>query len=136
MVNGGGCKSPNVHLPRAFAGVLTLGTQEGRNVRKHAPAQVAFPARDGELTMLNVEQNGTVDNVVATETLDGATVGSPPEVPCTLSGATDAEQKKIDEYRASEARVVDLAEATLDPKDMLKKYAKLGGEALKLAQRR
>ena len=61
-----------------------------------------------------------------------------PEAPSdnTLSGATDAEQKKIDDYAATEDRVVELAISTLDPKDMLKKYAKLGSEALKLAAKR
>ena len=54
----------------------------------------------------------------------------------TLSGATDAEQKKFDDYAATEDRVVELAISTLDPKDMLKKYAKLGGEAVKLAAKR
>jgi hypothetical protein len=63
--------------------------------------------------------------------------GSPPvDSNDPISGATDSEQKAIDEYRASEARVVDLAVQTLDPKDMLKKYARLGAEALKLAQKR
>ena len=77
------------------------------------------------------------NSTVADETRNGTAEGSPSEGPDNvLSGATDSEQKKIDEYRASEARVVDLAEATLDPKDMLKKYAKLGGEALKLAHKR
>jgi hypothetical protein len=40
------------------------------------------------------------------------------------------------EYAAEENDVVKLAASTLDPKDMLKKYAKLGREALKLANRR
>ena len=51
-------------------------------------------------------------------------------------GATDAEQKRIDEMNALQAEVVDLAVATLDPKDMLKKYAKLGKAVLGLAARR
>lgn len=77
------------------------------------------------------------NSTVADETLNGIAEGSPSvSADNVLSGATDSEQKKIDEYRASEARVVDLAEATLDPKDMLKKYARLGGEAFKLAQKR
>jgi hypothetical protein len=50
--------------------------------------------------------------------------------------ATEAEQAKLDEYRAAENRVVDLAIATLDPKDMLKKYAKLGKAGLDLATKR
>jgi hypothetical protein len=54
----------------------------------------------------------------------------------TIPGATVDEQKAIDDYRATEARVVELAIATLDPKDMLVKYAKLGHEALKLAAKR
>jgi hypothetical protein len=71
-----------------------------------------------------------------TEEMLDATEGSPSESPDAVAGATEAEQKAIDEYRASEARVVDLAVQTLDPKDMLKKYARLGCEALKLAQKR
>jgi hypothetical protein len=50
--------------------------------------------------------------------------------------ATVEEQRRIDEYKASENLVVDLAIATLDPKDMLKKYAKLGKAALDLASKR
>jgi hypothetical protein len=50
--------------------------------------------------------------------------------------ATDLEAKMIEEYEAAKGRVVDLAVQTLDPKDMLKKHAKLGAETLKLAQKR
>lgn len=53
-----------------------------------------------------------------------------------LPGATEAEQKTINEIRDAETRLVDLAVATLDPKDMLKKYAKLGAETLKVARKR
>jgi hypothetical protein len=56
--------------------------------------------------------------------------------PNLVEGADASEQAKIDAYKASEAKVVELATATLDPKDMLKKYAKLGAEALKLANKR
>jgi hypothetical protein len=68
----------------------------------------------------------TVSPVVETEDVS----------PNQVEGATDDEQAKIDAYKASEAKVVELATATLDPKDMLKKYAKLGAEALKLAHKR
>jgi hypothetical protein len=51
-------------------------------------------------------------------------------------GATDAEQKQMDDFRAAESEVVDLAIATLDPKDMLRKYAKLGKAVLALAGKR
>jgi hypothetical protein len=53
-----------------------------------------------------------------------------------LSAATAEEQRKLDDYRASEARVVELAIATIDPKDMLKKYARLGKEGKSLAEKR
>jgi hypothetical protein len=47
--------------------------------------------------------------------------------------ATEAEQNKMDTYKASESKLVDLAITTLDPKDMLKKYAKMGKEVIGLA---
>jgi hypothetical protein len=47
--------------------------------------------------------------------------------------ATVSEQSKIDAYKASETKLVDLAISTLDPKDMLKKYAKMGKETIALA---
>jgi hypothetical protein len=50
--------------------------------------------------------------------------------------ATQAEQDAIDAYHAEQDDVVQLAIATLDPKDMLKKYAKLGSAVAKLAKRR
>ena len=50
--------------------------------------------------------------------------------------ATQAEQAAIDAYQAEQDDVVQLAIATLDPKDMLKKYAKLGSAVAKLAKRR
>jgi hypothetical protein len=53
-----------------------------------------------------------------------------------VSAATEAEQARIDAYRAAESEVVELATATLDPKDMLKKYAKLGKAVLSLAAKR
>ncbi len=60
----------------------------------------------------------------STDTLDNA-----------LSATAD-EQRVIDDYKAAEAEVVSLAVATLDPKDMLKKYAKLGAAVIKLAHKR
>jgi hypothetical protein len=69
--------------------------------------------------MSNVTNDTTDSNVV--DSSDNA-----------LAEATAIEQKKIDNYKASEARLVELAIATLDPKDMLKKYAKLGKEAIGL----
>ena len=53
-----------------------------------------------------------------------------------LLEATEAEAKKEAEFKAAEASVVDLAVQTLDPKDMLKKYAKLGKAGLDLANKR
>lgn len=81
---------------------------------------------ENEVSNVAIETEEVVSPVVETEAVD----------PNKLDGATDAEQAKIDEYKASEAKVVELATATLDPKDMLKKYAKLGAEALKLAHKR
>jgi hypothetical protein len=53
-----------------------------------------------------------------------------------LPEATEAERNAIEDYKAEEAEVVSLAVATLDPKDMLKKYAKLGRAVLNLAAKR
>src|SRR5262245_38417960 len=82
--------------------------------------------------MSNVAHDTTIDNTVANDQVDGTPTGGPDNA---LS-ATAAEQEKLDAYRKEEDEVVDLAIATLDPKDMLKKYAKLGQRARKLAKRR
>lgn len=88
--------------------------------------------------MMTVAHDIVSDNSasVPTSAIDQAQGAPEAESNNALSGATDAEQKTIDEYRATEAKVVDLAIATLDPKDMLKKYARLGQEALRLAVKR
>jgi hypothetical protein len=81
--------------------------------------------------MSTLEQDGievSNDSSTATETIVSD--------PTRLEGASNDEQLKIDDYKASEARVVDLAEATLDPRDMLKKYSRLGCEGAKLARKR
>jgi hypothetical protein len=50
--------------------------------------------------------------------------------------ATDAEQGKLDAYRSAENDVVNLIVATVDPKDALKKYYKVGKSTHALAERR
>ena len=88
--------------------------------------------------MMTVAHDTALDNsaTVADEPLN-ATQGPPSDASDqALAGATDAERKTIDEYRASEAKVVDLAVQTLDPRDMLKKYARLGREVIALATKR
>lgn len=88
--------------------------------------------------MLTVAHDIVSDNFTSapTDAIDQAQGTPEASSDNALSGATDAEQKAIDEYRATEAKVVDLAVQTLDPKDMLRKYARLGQESLKLAAKR
>jgi hypothetical protein len=62
--------------------------------------------------------------------------GTSTDAPDNALSATPEEQAAIDDYKADEAKVVDLAVATLDPKDMLKKYAKLGRAVIELAFKR
>lgn len=73
---------------------------------------------------------------VNAEVADEQAPGTSSDTPDNALSATEAEQKAIDDYKATEAEVVDLAVATLDPKDMLKKHAKLGGATIKLALKR
>jgi hypothetical protein len=76
----------------------------------------------------------TAGKAIATdEVVDGASTDVSDNA---LLEATEAETKKEAEFKAAEARVVDLAVQTLDPKDMLKKYAKLGKAGLDLANKR
>src|SRR6201996_3194159 len=48
---------------------------------------------------------------------------------------TDAEKQTMADLDSADDDLVSLAVATLDPKDMLRKYARLGAEALKRARR-
>lgn len=50
--------------------------------------------------------------------------------------ATQAEQGKLDAYHSAETELVDLIVATVDPKDALKKYWKVGKSTHALAMRR
>ncbi len=81
--------------------------------------------------MSNVAHDTIPSNVAAE-----GDAASTPVVNTALPDATDAERKALEDYQASEAKVVELAIQTLDPKDMLRKYARLGKEALSLAAKR
>ena len=78
--------------------------------------------------MSNVAHDTSTSNAVAE-----GDASATPVVNNALPEATDAEGKALEDYQASEAKVVELAIQTLDPKDMLRKYARLGKEALSLA---
>jgi len=95
---------------------------------------------------MNIVANDTItSNAVADDQAQGASSAnvadareaSAPDASESASlEATDAEKKLQAEYEAAQAKLVELAIATLDPKDMLKKYAKMGAEGLKLASKR
>lgn len=82
--------------------------------------------------MSSVNNDTTNSNPVSDKNIGDAST----DVASDVIEATEAEAKKIADYRASEAKLVDLAVATLDPKDMLKKYARMGKETLGLAKQR
>ena len=83
---------------------------------------------------MNIVSNDTAtSNVVSDEQ---SQVASTDAADGSMLEATEAEKKIQAEFKASEDKLVELAIATLDPKDMLKKYARLGGETIKHANRR
>ncbi len=84
------------------------------------------------MSTILIEQ--TADKAIATDVqVDGASTDARNDA--SLEATVD-EAKTIAEYKASEERVVELAISILDPKDMLKKHARLGAETLKLANKR
>ncbi len=60
---------------------------------------------------------------------------SPDDQGNAFPGMTEAEKQTMAEPGSADDELVSLAVATLDPKDMLRKYARLGAEALKRARR-
>jgi hypothetical protein len=86
--------------------------------------KVKAEAMRGHWTILNDAEKSEVREALNADSID-----------CLLT--TDAKFVKSEaEFAKAEAEVVDLAVKTLDPKDMLKNYAKLGRAGLKLAERR
>ncbi|RUL81294.1 hypothetical protein [Tautonia sociabilis] len=87
---------------------------------------------------MNVAHDTATDNSAHVAEEQAREAQGTPAAPAgnAFPDATEAEQKQIADYKATESEVVDLAVATLDPKDMLKKYARLGKAVLSLAARR
>ena len=82
--------------------------------------------------MSSVMTDTTIDQTVSDEQAQGAST----DASDNALFRTAEEQKRENEFNTARDKVVELAVATLDPKDMLKKYAKLGKEALSLANKR
>ena len=82
--------------------------------------------------MVTVSNDTTTDNVSADEA-QGTPTGAPDNA---LPEPTEAEAKKIAEIKSDQDELVDLAVATLDPKDMLKKYCRLGAKNLSWNKKR
>jgi hypothetical protein len=112
----------------------------------NTPRPVTLSEQSGESPMTTLAHETVLCNEeLAAIAQPEAIVPNPPfvsddsvreENPFRVEGATEGEQAKLDDYAASEARVVELAELTLDPRDALRKYSRLGAEVIKLARKR
>lgn len=85
--------------------------------------------------MSNLHDSHASDNT-ATATDLATDTQAPADDAALESGLSDQEQAFVSDDDAAVNRLVGLTADTLDPKDMLKKYAKLGAECLKIARKR
>lgn len=83
----------------------------------HDTIPLPAPVADDSLGVIPGTPSGTSDNALS-------------------GGLTDSEQKFLNDDEQSVNKLVDLTVETLDPKDALKKYARLGAECLKVARKR
>ena len=108
----------------------------GREVRKHPPARWLSPPKKEDRHVHRSTRHRHAHSRPRRAPRCGPryALGRPGR--CLVGRLTDTEQRFLTEDELAVNKLVDLTVETLDPKDMLKKYARLGAECLRVARKR